>query len=78
MQTFDYLDRVTALTAPDPTASGTTSYDGYEVSITDAANRTETRTVNAAGQVIQVVDKAGTTMTFAYDPVGNRKQVNKK
>ncbi len=75
-QTYDFLDRVTALTAADPVASGTTVYDGYTVSISDAASRTETRTVNAAGEVIQVVDKAGTTMTFQYDPVGNRKQVN--
>ncbi|RLQ21318.1 hypothetical protein DWB85_13530 [Seongchinamella sediminis] len=74
--TYDFLDRVTAFSGADPVASSTTSYDGFTVSVTDSASRTETRTLNALGQVIEVQDKAGTDTTFLYDAVGNSVQVN--
>ncbi|GHD29546.1 RHS repeat-associated core domain-containing protein [Parahalioglobus pacificus] len=75
-QTFDLLNRVTAITAADSVNSVSTSYDGFTVTTTDAVSRSEVRAVNALGQIIQVTDKAGTLMTFAYDAVGNRVTVN--
>lgn len=72
---FDDLNRLTAVTAADPSKSSTTNYDGFSVAITDALSRTSTRWLNAAGQIIQSDDHAGTTMKSTYDPVGNRTQV---
>jgi RHS repeat-associated protein len=75
VNTFDFLGRVTAIAAADPVKSVTSAYDGFSVAITDAQSRTKTQTTNAAGQIIEVIDRMGTTMTFGYDPAGNRIQV---
>ena len=73
--TYDFLGRVTAVATADPVKSVTSAYDGFSVSITDAQNRTKSQTLNAAGQVIKVIDEMGTHMGITYDPAGNRIQV---
>ena len=66
---------MTAVATADPVKSVTSAYDGFSVSITDAQNCTKSQTLNAAGQVIKVIDEMGTHMGITHDPAGNRIQV---
>ncbi|QIB64766.1 DNRLRE domain-containing protein [Kineobactrum salinum] len=70
--TFDLLGRETSLVAADPTKSRTTSYDGFETTVTDVGGRTRTTGVDALGQIIRVVDEQGSVSEFDYDAMGNR------
>lgn len=67
---YDELGRVVAVTNPDNTQV-TTRYNGLDVSVTNAANQTETSTRNAIGQVVKVTDAAGNSVQYRYDATGN-------
>jgi RHS repeat-associated protein len=76
-QTYDILNRVRSVVAPDENGSehaSTTDYQGLVTVNTNAKGQTRTDTRDALGQVVQVLDaKAGVTV-FAYDPFGNLSQ----
>nr|WP_008293174.1 Rhs family protein [Congregibacter litoralis] len=72
---YDDIGRVTSLIAADSVASTTTVYNGLTTTVTDAAGRSETQSTDAAGRVISVIDKDGTSMGIAYDAAGNRSSV---
>lgn len=78
---YDLLGRVTAETSP-ATAAGTrvtsTKYNGLTItaSVNTAPAQTKTITRNSQGQVVQVIDTAGSRVTYTYDPFGNLTQTN--
>jgi len=79
--TYDVLGRVTKEESPDPDATGgiavtTISYSGLTTVTTNSKGQTKTSTKNAQGQVAQVTDTQGNTLTYTYDALGQLTQTN--
>jgi RHS repeat-associated protein len=70
--TYDALGRVSSISHPDSTTE-TRSYSGLTHTITNRLGQTQTRTLNAAGWVMQSSDNAGTPVSFTYWPFGDLK-----
>lgn len=74
---YDVLNRTTGIEAADETANTTTVYDGFDVTLTDAADRTHMQVRDALGRVIESwEDEPGgigylALTRFEYDKVGN-------
>ena len=79
--TYDGLDRVETITAPDNSVT-TNAYSG--LTATTSRQRigdngfvtlTESRTENESGQVVTAVDADNNSTTYSYDPFGNQKTI---
>jgi RHS repeat-associated protein len=70
---YDELLRPTQVTRPDASVS-TTAYNGLTTVVTNALNQTKTTQQNALGQVVQVIDDAGSTLQYQYNAFGNLTQ----
>ena len=73
---YDALGRTIRQTRPDPAAVGgtaitTIAYDGLSTLVTNAQGQTKIITRNALGQVVQVRDARGSTVTYTYNGQGN-------
>ena len=74
--TYDVLGRVTLESRSGPAGvSGTvdtaTAYNGASVTVTNANLQTKTTIKNALEQVARVIDAKGSSITYAYDALGN-------
>lgn len=67
---YDALGRIYATIQPN-NATTTVQYDGLTTRTTNALSQTQTTVKNAVGEVIQVVDAAGASILYEYDPFGN-------
>jgi len=79
--TYDVLGRLTRQDQPDPDAPGgvavtSTSYNGLSFTITNSKSQTKTTTKNSQGQIVQVVDNAGSSIVYSYDALGQLTQTN--
>jgi YD repeat-containing protein len=79
---YDDINRVTGLTAADPTQTTTTEYTGFKVTTTDAAGRDQVVIRNAIGQIVyaQATDDQQSLVEktlFEYDVAGNLIEVTK-
>lgn len=71
--TYDDIGRVQTETGPNG-ALTSTGYAGLTVTVTNANNQANIRTVNARGELVEAVDAAqptGNVTQYAYDPFGN-------
>jgi YD repeat-containing protein len=77
--TFDSMNRITAITGPDPDGSGPASasvtYIGYDAagratSQTDPIGRVTTQTFNAAGEMTQRAIGSSYVENYEYDGAG--------
>lgn len=78
---YDVLGRVLIEQSPDPGGLGgiavtTQSYSGLTTVVTNSKKQTKTITRNAQGQVAQVTDAQGNTITYRYDAFGQLVQTN--
>jgi RHS repeat-associated protein len=78
---YDVIGRVTREESPDPDASGgvavtTLSYSSLTTVVTNSKGQTKTTTKNAQGQVAQVLDAQGNSITYSYDALGQLVQTN--
>jgi RHS repeat-associated protein len=87
VQTYDALDRVVSIAAPDPdalatgtspagTATSTLAYNGLSSSSSNSKGQTKTTLKNVAGQVASVTDTTGNTVLYRYDALGQLLQTN--
>lgn len=71
----DDLGRVTETREPNADGSGnnvsTASYNGLEITTTNAKTQTRTEVRNAVGALKSVTDAANKTTQYLYDPFGN-------
>ncbi|NLR75797.1 polymorphic toxin-type HINT domain-containing protein [Leeia aquatica] len=67
---YDALSRVTKETRPDA-GYNQYSYNGLDTTLTNAKLQTNVKTVNSQGQLVKVVDAAGKSLRYDYDPFGN-------
>lgn len=67
---YDALSRVTKETRPDA-GYNQYSYNGLDTTLTNAKLQSNVKTVNSQGQLVKVVDAAGKTLRYDYDPFGN-------
>jgi RHS repeat-associated protein len=79
--TYDALGRVTREESPDPDAAGgiavtTFSHSGLTTVTTNSKGQSKTTTKNAQGQVAQVADTQGNTVTYSYDALGQLLKTN--
>jgi RHS repeat-associated protein len=73
---YDLLGRATLIRRPTSEADSSNhdtrlSYRGLSIVATDALNRSMTQRFNVIGQVIQMIDAAGSDTDYEYDAVGN-------
>jgi RHS repeat-associated protein len=81
--TFDVLGRPTAVSAADPTESGTIAYDGFTVTTTDAGGRIQRVIADALGRPTRSEEKnaAGVMLAITqltYDTAGNLWKTQKR
>ena len=72
---YDLLGRITETTLPDHVAGATdstvtVSYDGLSTETKNAGDQVRLETRNALGEIIEVDDNLGTSVTYAYDAQG--------
>ena len=77
--TYDVLGRPTEAQTPDPdgTATVNTAYAGATTGVTDALGHLTNSVRNGKGELIQVVDANGLSMTYAYYADGTLKSVSR-
>ncbi len=68
--TYDGLDRPTKITKPNGAATDT-EYNGLETTITNVMGQVRKQWHNSLGQNTLTEDHLGTTIDYAYDPLGN-------
>src|SRR5690606_37523099 len=68
---YDLLGRSKAIILPDGTSGGTTTYNGYETTTTNALNHAKTEVRNVLGELVRVTDNIGGTIDYQYDLGGN-------
>lgn len=68
--TYDAIGRKTLVTKPDGTTI-TMSYDGFEVTSTNALGQQRIELKNALGELVKVTDAIGGTVDYTYDAAGN-------
>ena len=68
--TYDLIGRTLVATAPDGSTS-TTAYAGLSTTVTNDLGQSNTRAVNAQGELKTSTDHLAGTNTYAYDPFGN-------
>jgi RHS repeat-associated protein len=71
---YDVLNRPVLETFADGSTVAT-QYHGLTVTETNALNQTNSATSNSQGQVVSITDAAGSSVTYRYDPFGNRSRV---
>ena len=69
IDSYDLLGRPTATTAPDGSQSSS-SYQGYQISHTNAAGQTKTESYNSLGEIIQVTDNNYSSADYQHDTAG--------
>ena len=69
IDSYDLLGRPTATTAPDGSESSS-SYQGYQISHTNAAGQTKTESYNSLGEIIQVTDNNYSSADYQHDTAG--------
>lgn len=72
--TYDSLDRLVSTVAPDGNATQI-SYDGYNVTTTDALRRTRTERSNAHGLLIETSDAEQRLVRMQYTPFGELERI---
>ncbi|MYM90165.1 hypothetical protein GTP91_23705 [Rugamonas sp. FT82W] len=67
---YDALGRLVSTTYPDGSVA-LMAYNGLTTTVTNALNQTQTRVTNSQGQLLQVTDTQGNSLSYAYDARGN-------
>lgn len=68
--TYDGVGRITQVSHPNGSTTNY-DYDGFVTTRTDGLLQTRTETVNALGEVVEVVDDQGGYVKYAYNGQGN-------
>jgi YD repeat-containing protein len=71
--TYDALGRLIVSTTPD-NRQIKTSYNGLRTTLTNPLNQNRTSVLNAAGQLVQVIDHQNNAINYKYDAQGNLAQ----
>jgi YD repeat-containing protein len=72
---YDSLGRKTSASHSGDGSSTGWGYSGFSTTFTDELSHQTTTTADALGRTISVVDPAGLTTTYSYDPLGNLSSV---
>ncbi|MDX8412206.1 MAG: SpvB/TcaC N-terminal domain-containing protein, partial [Mariprofundaceae bacterium] len=70
---YDNIGRAVSMTAPDGSVSQT-AYDGLTTTSTNPLGQTRSEIKNSQGQLVQVIDAMGGSMSYEYDTFGNLTQ----